>query len=61
MVFSDCVCLTKLGFLKKQVNMAGPSPAAFFENTSLAFKYLHGEFENDDERDQFAAQLTVEF
>ena len=41
--------------------MAGPSPAAFFENTSLAFKYLHGEFENDDERDQCAAQLTVEF
>jgi len=41
--------------------MAGPSPTAFFENTSLAFKYLHREFENDDERDQFAAQLTVEF
>ena len=38
-------------FLKS--NMAGPSPTAFFENTSLAFEYLHGEFENDNERDQF--------
>jgi len=31
------------------------------KNTSLAFEYLYGEFENDDERDQFTAQLTVEF
>jgi len=31
------------------------------KNTSLAFKYLHGEFENDDERDLLTAQLTVEF
>ena len=61
MVFCDCVCLTRLGFLKKQVNISGTSPTAFFENTSLVFKYLHGEFENDDERDQFAAQLRVEF
>jgi hypothetical protein len=28
---------------------------------SLAFEYLHGEFENDDERDLLSAQLTVEF
>jgi len=61
MVFSDCVCLTKFGFLKKQVNISGTSPTAFFENTSLALKYLHGEFENDDERDQFTVQLAVEF
>jgi hypothetical protein len=32
-----------------------------FENTSLAFEYLHGEFENDDERDLVTTQLAVEF
>ena len=32
-----------------------------FENTSLAFEYLHGEFENDDERDLITTQLAVEF
>jgi hypothetical protein len=32
-----------------------------FENTSLALEYLHGEFENDDERDLVTTQLAVEF
>jgi len=32
-----------------------------FENTSLALEYLHGEFENDDERDVVTTQLAVEF
>ena len=32
-----------------------------FKNTSLAFEYLHGEFENDDERDLFTCQLAIEF
>jgi hypothetical protein len=32
-----------------------------FEDTSLYFEYLHGEFENDDERDLFTTQLAVEF
>ena len=32
-----------------------------FENTSLSLEYLHGEFENDDERDLFTTQLAVEF
>lgn len=32
-----------------------------FENTSLAFEYLHGEFENDDERVLVTTQLAVEF
>ncbi|MDY7033079.1 MAG: LbtU family siderophore porin [Thermodesulfobacteriota bacterium] len=32
-----------------------------FENTSLAFEYLHGEFENDDKRDLFTCQLAIEF
>ena len=34
---------------------------SLFENTSLAFEYLHGEFENDDERDLFTCQIAVEF
>jgi hypothetical protein len=32
-----------------------------FENTFLAFEYLHGKFANDDERDLFTAQLGMEF
>ena len=32
-----------------------------FENTSLALEYLHGEFENDDQRDLITTQLAVEF
>ena len=32
-----------------------------FDNTAVAVEYLHGEFENDDERDAFVAQLAIEF
>ena len=32
-----------------------------FEDTSLSLEYLHGEFENDDERDLVTTQLAVEF
>ena len=32
-----------------------------FENTSLSLEYLHGEFDNDDERDLVTTQLAVEF
>jgi hypothetical protein len=32
-----------------------------FENTALSLEYLHGEFENDDERDLVTAQLGIEF
>jgi hypothetical protein len=32
-----------------------------FENTSLALEYLHGTFENDDERNLLTAQLAIEF
>jgi hypothetical protein len=32
-----------------------------FQHTTLALEYLHGEFENDDERDAIVAQLAVEF
>lgn len=31
------------------------------ENTTLAVEYMHGEFENDDERDLLTAQLAFEF
>ena len=32
-----------------------------FDNTSLALEYLHGEFENNDERDMLTSQLAIEF
>ena len=32
-----------------------------FENTSIAVEYLHGKFENDDERNLLTAQLAIEF
>jgi hypothetical protein len=32
-----------------------------FESTSFSLEYLHGEFENDDERDLVTTQLAVEF
>ncbi len=32
-----------------------------FENTSLSLEYLHGKFENNDERDLITTQLAVEF
>ena len=34
---------------------------SLFENTAIALEYLHGEFENDDERDLLTTQLAVEF
>jgi hypothetical protein len=34
---------------------------ALFEDTCLSFEYLHGEFENDDERELITTQLAVEF
>ena len=32
-----------------------------FENTTLAFEYLHDTYENDDEADVVTAQLAIEF
>jgi hypothetical protein len=32
-----------------------------FENTSLAGEYLQGEYDNDDERGIFTAQVAIEF
>lgn len=32
-----------------------------FKNTSLGIEYLHGEYENDDERDLVTFQMAVEF
>ncbi|MCD4688702.1 MAG: LbtU family siderophore porin [Desulfuromonadaceae bacterium] len=34
---------------------------SLFKYTTLALEYLHGEFENDDERDLATAQLAFEF
>lgn len=34
---------------------------ALFENTSLGFEYLHGEFDNNDKRDLFTTQIAIEF
>ena len=34
-----------------KISMARLLTYGLFENTSLSFEYLHGEFENDDERD----------
>lgn len=34
---------------------------SIFENTSLGIEYLHGEFENSDERDLITTQLAIEF
>lgn len=33
----------------------------FFDNTSVAIEYLHGEFETDDEQDSAVIQLAIEF
>lgn len=32
-----------------------------FDNTTLAFEYLHGKFENDDETDLLTSQMAIEF
>ncbi len=34
---------------------------SLFENTALAGEYLHGEYDNDDERDILTAQIAIEF
>lgn len=34
---------------------------SLFPHTTLALEFLHGEFENDDERDLLTTQLAVEF
>ena len=34
---------------------------SLFENTSLALEYLHGEFDNNDERDVITSQLSISF
>ena len=34
---------------------------SMFENTSLALEYLHGKFDNNDEKDLITTQLAIEF
>jgi hypothetical protein len=50
-----------LGDLLPETQYGAAVTYSLFENTALAVEYLHGEFENDDERDAVTAQLAVEF
>ncbi|MEZ4600028.1 MAG: LbtU family siderophore porin [Syntrophotaleaceae bacterium] len=50
-----------LGGLLPDSQYGAVASYALFENTTLALEYLHGEFENDDERDLVTAQLAFEF
>ena len=52
--------LTENQFLP-EVQYGAAVTYGLFENTSLSLEYLHGEFENDDERDLVTTQLAVEF
>jgi hypothetical protein len=44
-----------------EAQLGGVISYGIFENTSLALEYLHGEFENNDERDLLTAQFGLEF
>lgn len=44
-----------------EAQLGGVVAYGLFESTSLALEYLHGEFENDDERDLVTVQLAMEF
>jgi hypothetical protein len=44
-----------------EAQFGGVVSYGLFENTSLALEYLHGEFENNDERDLLTAQFGLEF
>lgn len=47
-------------FLPKE-QYGGALIYGLLENTSLAFEYLHGKFENDDKRDLLTVQVATEF
>ncbi len=44
-----------------ETRVVGAFAVGILDNTSLAFEYLHDEFESDDEADVFTAQLAIEF
>ena len=44
-----------------EAQLGGVVSYGLFENTSLALELLHGEFENNDERELLTAQLALEF
>ena len=44
-----------------EAQFGGVVSYGLFENTSLALEFLHGEFENNDERDLLTAQFGLEF
>lgn len=50
-----------LGGFQPEEQYGAVASYGLFENTALSLEYLHGEFENDDERDLVTAQLGIEF
>lgn len=50
-----------LGDFLPEEQYGGTVAYSLFENTVLAMEYLHGEFENGDERDTVTAQLAITF
>ena len=44
-----------------ETRVVGAIAVGILENTTLAFEYLHDEFESDDEADVITAQLAIEF
>ncbi len=50
-----------LGDLLPETQYGAAITYSLFANTSIALEYLHGEFENDDERDLLTTQLAIEF
>jgi len=50
-----------LGDFQPDKQYGGAISYGLYKNTSLALEYLHGEFENDDERNLVTSQIAVEF
>ena len=44
-----------------ETRVVGAVAVGILENTTLAFEYLHDEYESDDEADVITAQLAIEF
>ena len=50
-----------LGDFLPEIQYGAAVSYGLFDNTSLSFEYLYGEYENDDERDLVTTQLAIEF
>ena len=51
----------KAGDFLPETRVLGTIGMEIYDATTLAFEYLHDEYENDDEADAFTAQLAIEF